>query len=61
MISKLFINYSYFWNVLKEFEEKLKETIMLLIKKSIMNIIGLIPMLLRNVLLTYIVVESIIR
>ena len=34
---------------------------MLLIKKSTINILGLIPMLLRNVLLAYVVVESIIR
>ena len=62
MISKRFANYSYFWNVLKEvLGKKLKETVMLLIKKIIMNILGLVLMLLRNVLLTYIVVDSIIR
>ena len=61
MISKRFVNYSYFWNVSKEVLGKFKETTMLLIKKSIMDILGLIPMLLRNILLTYIVVESTIR
>ena len=57
MISKSFVNDSDFWNVSNEVLGKTEGNNSIMINEYL----RLIPMLLRNVLLTYIVVESIIR